>query len=333
MLARGRMNVFLLLLIGFAFFNTRLLARDLTNHEASRLYSSVMSKRGEEITIDIRLSKEVVTKPEAVNKRNRKAEEDLKKLSEKLGQSLKLGSYGLVSPDGTETLLSESRIRIGCGLKLRSDVTVFANKERTESSYQGTTINTGFRKDSPSYQIDHTSKQALIFAGRRWSGQEVLRFGRINASIALDVIGLCNPTCSQGGRVSKSKKLSYKGTNKVDGKAVDEIECVNPESGKVKYKIFLDTLDWSICRKIVRYDDNSGLVSKISECKKYERAGGSEHLFPRLVFTRSFDKEGKEEKNETIYVTDLTIGAPISEEIFKLDVPTDYTIVDNRSSP
>jgi len=83
----------------------------------------------------------------------------------------------------------------------------------------------------------------------------------------------------------------------------------------------------------VWYDDKSGLASKIIEYKQFAKAQGSGELFPRLVIRRFFDKEGGEEKVETINIMDVVIGQPVSEDVFKLDVPTDYTIVDNRSIP
>jgi hypothetical protein len=290
----------------------------------------VKSQRGADITIDLTFAKETVTRPEAVDKAKQEKEKILKELSEKVGQQLTFSSLGLALPDGSEVRLSETRTRIGCGLKVRNDTTIFANKEKTETNCQETTIDTGIGKDSPSYYIDHKLKEALIWNGKRWSGLEVRRFGRVDEIIAWDTIALCNPNRSQNAKASR--KFLYKGGGNFDGKAVDEIECVDPNDKSI-YSIFLDSNDWGICRKISRYDKKSGLASQIVEYKQFANAEGTGEPFPCLVIRRHFSKEGKEEKVETINVTDVVIGQPISEDIFKLDVPDNYTIVDNRYSP
>jgi hypothetical protein len=323
-----------LLFAGFIFFNATTSARPLRDDERARLYSDVKSQRGADITIDATYTKETVTRPESVNKKKQEMDKLLSELSEKMGQTLKFSSFGLTLPDGSEVCLSETRTRIGFGLKVRNDTTVFANKEMTEPRYQATTIDTGYEngKDSPSYEIDHKLKKALIWNGKRWSGLEVRRFGRVDETIAWDTIALCNPNRSQNAKVSKNKKFSYKVSGNFDGNVVDEIECVDP-NGRAKYSISLDSNDWSICRKIVRYDEKSGLVSQIVEYKQFANAEGTGEPFPRLVIRRHFGKEGREEKVETISVTNVVIGQPISKDIFKLDVPDNYTIIDNRYSP
>jgi|GEM_PF-5436071 len=317
------------LFVGLLIPNAESSARLLTDDERILLYSSIEGQIFADITIDVSLTKEVVTMPEAVSRRKRKAEEVLKKLNEKSGRSAKFKSLGLTLPDGGEIRLIETRTRIGCGLKLRNDTTVFANKEKTETNYEGTTINTGFGKDNPSYLIDHTLKQVSIWSGRRWLGREVLRFGKVCEPIVIDIGRSCSPNRSQRAKARKKKDFLLSGTATVDGKVANEMECINLENGKAKYRISLDPNDWQICRKIVWYDDKSGLASKIVEYKEFAKAKGTGELFPRLIIRQYFDKEGKEEKVETINITDVVIGQPISEDIFRLDVPTDYTIIDN----
>jgi hypothetical protein len=330
MSVKKRKIVSLLLLAGLIFFDTTTSARPLRDDERARLYSDMKSQRGADITIDVTFTKETVIRPEAVNKKKQEKEKILKELSEKVGQPLTFSSLGLALPDGSEVRLSEIRTRIGCGLKVRNDTTIFANKEKTELNYQATTISTGPGKDSPSYEIDHKLKEAKIWKDRRWGNFEVMRFGRVEYDIAIDIGGLCNPSRPQNAKAYR--KFSYKGSGNFDGKTVDEIECVDPND-KAKYSISLDSNDWCICHKIVRYDKKSGLVSQIVEYKQFADAGGTGEPFPRLVIKRHFGKEGKEEEVETINVTDVVIGQPISEDIFKLDVPDNYTIVDNRYSP
>jgi len=330
MSVKKRKIVLLLLLVGLIFFDAIASARPLRDDERARLYSDVKSQRGADITIDLTFAKETVTRPEAVDKAKQEKEKILKELSEKVGQPLTFSSLGLALPDGGEIRLSETRTRIGCGLKVRNDTTIFANKEKTETNCQETTIDTGIGKDSPSYYIDHKLKEALIWNGKRWSGLEVMRFGRVDEIIAWDTIALCNPNRPQNAKASR--KFSYKGSGNFDGKTVDEIECADPND-KAKYSISLDSNDWCICHKIVRYDKKSGLVSQIIEYKQFAEAGGTGEPFPRLIIRRYFDKEGKEEKVETVNVRNVVIGLPVSEDIFKLDVPDGYTIIDNRVSP
>jgi len=234
--------VLLILYIVFFIFNAKISARPLTDAERMLLYNSIEDQNYVDLTIDVLLTKEIVTKPEAVKRIKRKAEENLKKLNEKSGRSAKFRSYGLALPDGGEIRLSETRTRIGCGLKLRNDTTVFANEEKTETNYEGTTINTGFEKDSPSYHIEHKSKQVFIWSGRRWSGYEKLRFGKVDEPILMDIVRLCNPKWH--AKPSKNKDFSYKGASNADGEVVDEIECIDP-NGKAKYMISLDMHnDW-----------------------------------------------------------------------------------------
>lgn len=327
---KRRKTVLLLLFVGFLTFDSTTSARPLSDDEKVRLYSTTRGWLNVvDMTIDVSFMQEIVMNPEAVRKRRQAWDEHVKELSKKVGPS-RIESLGILSPDGSETRLIEKRIRIGSGLKIRRDSILFANKEKTETNYEATTINTVFAKDSPSYQIEHKSKQALIFAGRRWAGHEVLRFGKVDEPILMDIVRLCNPKWH--ARPSKNKDFSYKGTGNVNGQVVDEIECIDPNA-KAKYKISLDPNNWRICRKIVRYDNKSGLVSKIVEYKEFAKVQGTGEPFPRLVVRRYFDKEGEEEKIETINVSDVVIGLPISEDIFRLDVPNEYTIIDNRSNP
>lgn len=320
--------VLLLLYIVFPLFNTETSARSLTDEEKTRLYDSMKRRNGAPLTIDVSYTMKTVTKPEAAKRKEEARMEKTKILRKKLNSdSITLVSVGIALPDGSEIRLSETRTRIGTGLTLRKDTTIFANTEKTETHYKATTINTGYAKDSPSYEIDHKLKRVWIRIGWRWSGRKVLRFGKVDEGILMDIVRLCSPKWH--AKLSKNKDFSYKGTGNVDGKVVDGIECIDP-NGKVKYSISLDTQDWRICRKIVWYDNKSGLASKIVEYKQFAKAKGSGELFPRLVIRRYFDKEGKEEKVETINITEVMIGLPISDDVFKFDVPTDYTIIDNR---
>lgn len=330
MSVRERKIVLALVFVGFLIFDTKISARPLGDEEKTRLYESIIRPIDANMTIDVSFIEEVVTNPEAVKKIHQVTIEETRKLREQAkDDSITLVSVNIPSPDGSEMRLSQKRIRIGSGLRMRVDTTIFANKEKTETHYEATTINSLFDVNAPSYRIDHKLKQVII-NNWRWSGRKVLRFGKVDEAILMDIVRLCNPKWRT--KPSKNKDFSYKGAGNVDVEVVDEIECIDLESGKPKYTISLDPNDWQICRRIVRYDDKSGLASKIVEYKQFAKAKGSGELFPRLVIRRYFGKEGKEEKVKTINVTDVVIGLPISEDIFKLDVPTDYTIVDNRSS-
>lgn len=329
MSVRERKIVLALVFVGFLIFRTQGFARPLGDSEKTRLYNSMKRRNGAPLTIDVLLTKEVVTKPEAVRRLKQATMEETKMLREKLNDdSVTLVSVGIPSVDGSEIRLSKTRTRIGFGLKLRNDTTVFANKEKTETNYEATTINTGYAKDSPSYEIDHKLKRWSIWSGRRWSGRKVLWFGKVDEDILMDIVRLCSPKWR--AKTSKNKRFSYEGTGKADGKIVNEIACIDLGNSKAKYKISLDPNDWHICRRIVRFDSKSGLVSKIVEYKEFAKAQGTGELFPRLIIRQYFDKEGKVEKVETINVSNVVIGLPISDDVFKFDVPTDYTIIDNR---
>jgi len=293
---KRRKTVLLLLFVCFLAFDSTTSARPLSDDEKVRLYSTTMGWGNEVLymTIDVSFKQKIVMHPEAVRKRRQAWDERVKGLSKEVGPS-RIESLGILSPDGSETRLIEKRIRIGSLLDIRRDSILFANKEKTETNYEGTTVNSGFGKDRLSYQIEHKSKQVSIWSDKQWLGREVLRFGKVDEAILMDIVRLCHPSQSQNAKPSKKKDFSYKGTGNVDGKVVDEIECIDPNA-KVKYSISLDTQDWRICRKIVWHDNKSGLASKIVEYKQFAKAKGSGELFPRLVIRRHFDKEGKYEK-------------------------------------
>ena len=302
------------------------------DYEKARLYDSLKSPSDANMTIDISYTKKTITKPEAVNVKKQKAEEISKELSENSNRTIRPGSLGLSQQDGSEIQLSETRKRIS-RLKLRNDTTIFANKEKTKTNYEGTTINTGFGEDDPTYFIDHKLKTASIWKNKRFLGYDVLIFGKVDKAVLLDIVVLCNPKSLQDANTPKKKDFLYSGSGVIDGKTTDEIECVNLETGQTEYKIYLDPNDWSMCRKYIKYDEESGSVSKIVEYKEFSKAEGNGELFPRLILTRHFDKDGQETKIETINVSKVVVGQPIPEDIFNLDVPNDYTIRDMRVSP
>lgn len=317
----------LFLLVLFLVFDSKTLARVLKDEEKTRLYNTIKAQSYLDLTIDVSFIEAVLTRPEAVNKIRQAMMEETKRLRTSTNDdSITLESVGIALSDGSETRLSEKRIRIGSPPKIRIDTTIFANEEMTETNYEGTTINSLFDVNAPSYQIDHKLKQAFI-NNLRWSGRDVVRFGKVDEDILMAILSLCSP--KRETNIPRNKEFSYKGTHNIDGKMVDEIECTDPNA-KVKYSIFLDSNDWGICRKMVRYDTKSGLPSKIVEYKEFTKAGGSGELFPHLVIRRYFDKGGGEEKLETVYITNVVFGLPISEDIFKFNVPSGYVISDMR---
>jgi len=334
MSVRERKIVLTLVFVGFLIFTTQGFALPLGDNEKTRLYNSMKRRNGAPLTIDVSYTTKTVTEPEAAKRKEEARMERTKILrKESNSDSITLVGVGIALPDGSEIRLSETRTRIGTGLKLRKDTTVFANKEKTETNYEATTINTGYAKDSPSYEIDHKLKRVWIRTGWRWSGRKVLRFGKVDEPMVMDIWRSCSPNRSQRAKAFEKKDFLLSGTAAVDGKVVDEIECIDLENGKAKYRISLDPNDWQICRRIVRFESKSGLVSNIVEYKEFAKAKGTGELFPRLIIRRYFDKDGKEEKVETINVRNVVIGLPISEDIFKLDVPDGYSIIDNRVSP
>jgi len=321
--------VLLLVCIAFPLFNSETFADSLADEKKTRLYNSMKRRDGAPLTIDVSYTTKTITESEAAKKRAEARMERTKILRKQSNDdSITLVGVGIALADRSEIRLSETRIRIGTGLKLRKDTTIFANTEKTETHYKATTINTGFSKDSPSYEIDHKLKRVWIRTGWRWSGRKVLRFGQIDEFIRMDVVKLCSPRLR--ARASKKKDFLDKGKSVVDKKVVDEIECIDIERGKPKYRISLDPNDWKICRKIVWYDDKSGLVSKIVENKKFAKAKGKGNLFPRLVVRQYFDSEGKKEKTEFVNITNVEIGLSIAEDIFKLETPSGYSIIDDR---
>jgi hypothetical protein len=318
----------------FGLSTPRGFGRSLTSQEKSRLFDSMKLRSNVPLTMDISFTKTTLTRPETVKKRNVDRMEETKKLREKTkNNSITIRGVGIALPDGSDISLAETRTWIDTERKLRSDTTIFANLEKTETWSETTEINTGYEKDSPSYLIDHKLKQCQKRSGKRWSGHQVLRFGKTDEFIALDIALFCDPNLPPHVKERVNKNLLYDGTADDDGKVVDEIECINLKKGKPIYRISLYSDDWRICRRIVRYNDISGLPSKIVEYRNFGEAKGSRELFPRLVITRYFDEKGKEEKVETINVTNVTIGLPISEDTFKTDVPDGYGYYEMKFDP
>ena len=304
----------------------------LKNEQADRLRNSLRSSNNSKIPIDVLYTEEVITTPEEVNKENMKRAERTEEMRRKTNSATATyGSFGIPMPDGSERRLSQTLIRIGEGLKIRNDTKIYANLEKTETNYDVTTINTGFGKDIISYRIEHKLKEIWIHKGVHWPGRQILRFGKINESMLLDIVRFSNLKVD----VNKPKKktFEYRGTNKIDGKDVDEIEFIDLEKGRREYRLSLDSNDWSRCRKIVWYDKESGLVSESIEYKEFLKAQVSNELFPRLVIKRYFNEEGKEAKIETIRVEHVIIGGSISEEIFDLSVPEEYSLFDITVTP
>jgi len=325
-------TILLLLFVFVCFpgFGSITSARPLSDDEKVRLYSTTTGWKNEVLykSIDVSFNLKILMHPEAVIKRRKAWDDFSKKRSEETGRPSRIESTGISSPDGSDTRLIEKRIRVGNLLNMRVDSVLFANKEKTETKSERTSVNAGPGNDIRCYQIDHKSKQVSIWDYRPWPGRKALRFGKVDYPIILmDIMRLCNP--ESYAKSSKQKNFSYKGTGNVDGHVVEEIECIDP-NGKVKYSISLDTQDWGICRKIVKHDNISGKVFKIVEYKQFAKAGGSGELYPRLVTRRYFDKEAKEQKVETINITNVVIGLTIPEDVFKLDAPPDYTIIDGR---
>ena len=243
MLIKQRNIILLVLVVMLPIFKAKAYARPLGDEEKVRLRGSIKAQSYADLTIDVMLMKQVETKPEAVKNAKEAALEETKRLrKESNDDTITLKSVGIALPDGSEFRLSKRRIRIGSG-KIRIDTTIFANEEMTETNYESTTINSLFDTNVPSYQIDHKLKRAFI-NNLRWSGREVLRFGKVDEDILMDIVRLCNP--ESHAKASKNKDFSYKSISNVDGQVVDEIECVNIESSQVKYKISLDPNNWRI---------------------------------------------------------------------------------------
>jgi len=323
--------VLLLVCIAFPLFNSETFAASLADEKRARLYDSIKRRDGAPVTIDVSYTTKTVTEPEAATKEEEARAERTKMLRKQSNNdSITVVGVGIALPDGGDIRLSETRIRIGTGMKLRKDTTIFANMEKTETSYEATTINSGFVKESPSYEIDHKLKQVSIRTGRLFSGRKALRFGQVDEFIAMDIARYCNANQRLNVKALKKKEFVRSAAGTPDGKGVDEVDCVDVEKGTVEYRLSLDPNDWQICRKIVWYDDKSGLVSKIEENKEFAKAKGNGNLFPRLIVRQYFDSEGKKEKTEFINITDVEIGLAISEDIFKLDVPPEYSVIDDR---
>ena len=154
MFARKGNAVLLFLCVVFGLSAPRGFGRSLTAQEKTRLFTGMTSRSNVPLTIDISFTKTTLTRPETVKKRNVTRMEETKKLREKTkNNSITIRGVGIALPDGSEISLAETQTRIGTERKLRSDTTIFANLEKTETWSETTKINTGYEKDSPKLPV------------------------------------------------------------------------------------------------------------------------------------------------------------------------------------
>jgi hypothetical protein len=332
---KERLVVLLLIISSFLIFNSESFARPLTDNENATLLTSVSNRSIVDMTIDLLWSNEIEMKPDAVRKIKQTYIERMNKIPGKMGHIVEMPLYGFVSPSGSNIRLVETRTRIGSKLRLRNDTVIFGDRKKTKVQYETTTINANpfGTKTVLNYKIDHKLKQGLVEDKITWSGEEVLQFGKVDLDIYLDILKLAKYGQKTNSKLSKYYNLSYEGDTAIDGHLTDVLQCKNPANDKLRYIVYLDTSNWQLCRKIERYNNTSGLLSQITEYKAFEQIGDGSFPYPRSVIRRYFDKDGKEERSEKINIENVEIGIPIPDEVFKFNVPSDYTITDMRSTP
>jgi len=297
-----------------------------------RLWESVEQSKNATIPLDVLYTKEVVTSPEEFEKeKQRRAEETEKMRKRSNNDTLTFRSLGIAMADGSEKVLSQTHIRIGKGFKTRSETKIYADEEKAKIRHNSIIISAGVEKTSMIYRIEHDMKQVWIHKGGFQPDRQVLRFGKVGENIMMEVLIFCNPKAA--ANMPKLKSFLHKGATKIEGVDIEEIECISIMKGQRGYRLFVDSNDLGRCRKIVWSDKDSGRVCESLEYKEFLRVEGSDEVFPRLSIRRYFNEEGKETKVETIKVEHVTIGEPISEDMFELEVPEGYAVFDATENP
>ena len=303
-------------------------AHFLDNDEKTRLYNSVGPSSSIGLDTDVSYTERITVSSSPTGSKRHTLVDPAERILGELIAKARIPGHPATEP--RETLFVSKRIRVK-GVRTWEDLTTFADTAQRQAIRKLTIISNNFDYgDVPTYLIDHESKSAFI-KGMSVESEDVEKFGRVDRNIRIEIHRICAPTDRVPSELFVEVPLPWKGPVKLDDRIVDEIKCVNTWNGKLRYSIFLDSNDWSMCRKIAYYDPNTGSVSKTIEYKDFKPTGEDRVQYPYTIVRRHFDEQGQESKTETIEVTNVMIDEVFKPDVFEFDVPADYTIYDLRN--
>jgi len=114
----------------------------------------------------------------------------------------------------------------------------------------------------------------------------------------------------------------------IDNHAADKIiMTLGPQNKKVCCLI-VDKEDYSRVHNYEIYNLLTGSLLKRREAKEFDEEG-----YPRQIYTITYNNLGKIIEEERIVVENVDLEPVLSDDLFKFNVPSGYTMIDDRLSP
>ena len=280
---------------------------------------------------DVTFSEKTINSPSFTELRRKKRQqknEEFKKNPKTSKRKVK--SAGFLSPKKEEFFLYQLRVQIDGFSRYREDVIVFGDEKKEKKSYDATHIN----NNETNIKIDKKRKLASINDKYKWGAEAgVIYYGTFlgHHEIARSIIRFCRKNAPDAGTVDR--ELRNKGIVKISGKDAVIIELFDLKNKHSIYEMFLDTNDWGQCYKIVWYNEDGTCEERISEFSKFLKDKKSGILYPHVIVQKYFYDECKEKKRNIIRIKEVSLGLPISDDVFEINVSDDYRIIDHRMNP
>jgi len=310
-------------------------SRPLDEGEKGRLYSAwERSRNRATLPIDVTFSKKTINSPtytELRRKQRQQKHEERKKDPTKAKRKFK--SFGFLSANKEEFFLYQLRVQINGFSKYRADSIVFGDEKKETKSYDAVHIN----NSETNFKIDKKVKR-VSYSNSRWgASRDALTYGTFvgHGKIVKEIIHLCRPNrVSVDPNVNRpTREFRRKGIVKIAGIDTVVIELFDLKNKHSIYEMFLDVDDWGRCCKLVWYNEDGTCEERISEFSEFLEDKESGILYPRLIVQKYFYDECKEKKRDIIRIQEVSLGLPISDDVFELNVSDDYTIIDQRMDP
>ena len=308
------------LLTGICFADSR----PLNQEEKDRL-SAARDKNTHRLTssIDITYSQKTIRSASYTEARRKSNQQKTEKRRKTLNKpKLEVKSFGIMTPEGEEIVLSHSRIQIKDIMKYREDVAIFADEKKEKKRYDRVHIS----NNEISFNIDKKRKTATCSDKYKWGqGRDTLTYGTLLAhkETAMEITRL-----QLKGKGNRGYR--HKGIVKITGQDVVVIEVFDSKNENSICEMFLDVNDWTKPYKFVLYNEGGTGVETISEFSNYSKDREDRVYYPHLIIKTHFDAEGKEESRDVINIEEVSVGLSIPDDVFELNVGSDYQIIDKQ---
>lgn len=247
--------------------------------------------------------------------------------------------------DGAKPKFMEARIRIKEHL-YRFDQTVITLKtdNQPETRREFTYVNRGNpkEKDYTHFFYDHKSKYATIFNNKHmWSKHEMLDYIGLPKSLrailrkllgerAEDNLGVLMPSADKIENLIKGELEDLEiSTAKIPAQQSVKLDFVFPKiSENVIYSIIVDENDYLKVFNYNAFDLETGILLSERKCDNFNSDN-----YPQQIQLSEYDRKGNLKKEEKVGVMEIMINPSFSPKTFSLEVPSDYTLFDQRVSP